>query len=46
MKMAAFWVVALCSLADIDGRFRVAYCITLMTEDSHLQYYFRDEFSV
>jgi hypothetical protein len=27
MKMAAFWVTALCSLVEVDRRFRGAYCL-------------------
>jgi hypothetical protein len=42
MKMAVFWVVAPCSLVEIDRRFRDAYCLhhqgndRNISEDSHL----------
>jgi hypothetical protein len=26
LKMAAFWDIALCSLAEVDRRFRDVYC--------------------
>jgi hypothetical protein len=27
IKMAAFWDLALCSLAEVDQRFRYGYCL-------------------
>jgi hypothetical protein len=33
MKMAAFWDVALCSLVEVDRRFRGAYCFHLRPYD-------------
>jgi type IV secretory pathway VirB3-like protein len=33
MKMTAFWVAALCSLIEVDRRFRSAHCLNYQGPD-------------
>jgi hypothetical protein len=35
MKMTAYWDIELCSLVQVDQRFRGAYCDALMMEAVH-----------
>jgi hypothetical protein len=37
LKMSVFWEVALCSLGDIDGHFRGAYCLCHQGDDTPLK---------